>query len=190
MAETPDSEGKIAKLPSPPSAEETAFLNLNTRLDEIDIRILAVLQREGRITKADLAERVHLSPSACHERMRRLEKKKIIRSYHAVVDLKRLMPVTHFFTEMTLANHRYADFVRFEQYIMECQEVVECHALGGGIDYILKIITPTVERYQLLIEEMLEAQIGIDRYFTYVVTKPIKSIGQLSVDQLLRANSP
>ncbi len=157
-------------------------------LDETDVRILAILQREGRITKADLAQRVHLSPSACLERMRRLEKKKIITSYHAVVDVKRLIPLTQFYTEVTLTNHRYGDFVKFEQHVREMREVVECHALGGGIDYILKIITHTIEDYQVLVERMLEAQIGIDRYFTYVVTKPIKSLGQFPVENLLRAD--
>jgi Lrp/AsnC family transcriptional regulator of ectoine degradation len=154
-------------------------------LSEIDVRILATLQRDGRISKAALAEKVNLSPSACHERMRRLEKQKIIVSYHATLNLRALAQLQTFLTEVTLKTHHAYDFRRFESYVQEVPEIVECHALGGGIDYILKIVATDVDRYQALIDQLLEAEIGIDRYFTYIVTKPVKSLPQFQVDNLL-----
>ena len=65
-------------------------------------------------------------------------------------------------------------------------EVVECHALGGGIDYLLKLVSPNVAHYQAVIDRMLDANVGVDRYFTYVVTKLVKSQYQMAIDSLLR----
>jgi Lrp/AsnC family transcriptional regulator of ectoine degradation len=154
-------------------------------LDRTDVQILAVLQRNGRISKAALAEQVHLSPSACFERMRRLEKHKVILSYHANVNLRALTHLQLFLTEISLKTHYAADFRRFETYIAGVPEIVECHALGGGIDYIMKVVTRDVDAYQTLVDRMLEAEIGIERYFTYVVTKPVKCLPQYAVENFL-----
>jgi Lrp/AsnC family transcriptional regulator of ectoine degradation len=151
-------------------------------LDRVDLRILAALQRNGRISKVELANLVNLSPSACLERMRRLEKRKLILSYHANVNLAALMPIQLFLTEITLGGHRAVDFSRFERSIEKVQQVVECHALGGGIDYILKIIAPDVPAYQSLIDDLLAQEIGIERYFTYVVTKVVKNVRELPLE--------
>lgn len=155
-------------------------------VDQIDIRILSILQRDGRISKTALAEMVCLSPSACLDRMRRLERKKLIQSYHAHLNFKALFGVTHFFTTIMLRTHRQSDFSMFEQYVRKVDEVVECHALGGGIDYLLKLVSPNVEHYQAVIDRMLDANVGVDRYFTYIVTKPVKTQHQMSVDSLLK----
>ncbi|MGE0718920.1 MAG: Lrp/AsnC family transcriptional regulator [Alphaproteobacteria bacterium] len=154
-------------------------------LSEADVRILATLQREGRISKSALAAKVNLSASACFERMRRLEKQKVILSYHANLNLRALAQLHTFFTEVTLKSHHAYDFRRFEGLILTVPEIVECHALGGGIDYVMKVVTRDVEEYQALIDRLLEAEIGIDRYFTYIVTKAVKSLPQVQVDNLL-----
>lgn len=151
-------------------------------LDRADIRILAALQRNGRITKIELAKLVNLSASACLERMRRLEKAKIILSYHANIDLAAVMPIQMFLTEITLGGHRAADFARFERRVEKLSQVVECHALGGGIDYLLKVVTSDVPAYQALIDDLLGQEIGIERYFTYVVTKVVKSLPQFPLE--------
>lgn len=145
-----------------------------TGLDPIDLRILATLQREGRITKLALADRVGLSASPCWERLRRLESAGIIAGYHARVAVRLLGPVATVFAEVTLGSHRQADFARFEAAVREVPEIVECWALGGGVDYLLKVVTRDVDAYQRLIDGLLAAELGIDRYFTYVVTKPVK----------------
>jgi Lrp/AsnC family transcriptional regulator of ectoine degradation len=144
------------------------------KLDPFDLRILAEVQRDGRITKLALAERVGLSPTPCWTRLDRLERAGIITGYHARIALRRVAPFAQVFVEVTLGAHRQADFDRFEQAVHEIVEVVACWAVGGGIDYILKVITRDIDSYQRLIDELLQRDIGIDRYFTYVVTRTVK----------------
>ena len=86
--------------------------------------------------------------------------------------------------EAELDSHRAEDFSRFEQAIIDYPEILECWAVGGGIDYLLKIIVRDVDSYQRLGDGMLEAQIGLRRYFTYVVTKSVKCETALPVDVL------
>ena len=76
---------------------------------------------------------------------------------------------------MILKQHRYDDFQRFESAILKVEEVVECYATGGGIDYLLKVVAPSIDAYQRLIDRLLLAEIGIDRYFTYIVTRAVKA---------------
>lgn len=151
-------------------------------LDRADIRILAALQQNGRISKVELAKLVNLSASACLERMRRLEKKKLILSYHANIDLAAVMPIQMFLTEITLGGHRAVDFWKFEQCVAKLPQVIECHALGGGIDYLLKVVASDVPAYQLFVDDLLSKEIGIERYFTYVVTKVVKSLPQFCLE--------
>jgi Lrp/AsnC family transcriptional regulator of ectoine degradation len=146
-----------------------------TRLDGIDLKILTTLQAEGRITKAALAEAVSLSPTPCWERLKRLEKAGLIKGYRAEIDLDRLGRPATILVEVILKQHRYEDFQRFEGAIMKVEEVVECYATGGGIDYLLKVVAPSIDAYQRLIDHLLLAEIGIDRYFTYIVTRAVKA---------------
>ena len=144
------------------------------KLDAHDIRILATLQRDGRITKLKLAEAIGLSPSPCWERMRRLQEAGYIRGFHADVDVARVVHITTVFVEVTLNRHEAEDFARFERAVQEVPEIVECQAIGGGADYIMKVVTLDIEHYQRLIDDLLAAKVGIGRYFTYIVTKPVK----------------
>jgi Lrp/AsnC family transcriptional regulator, regulator of ectoine-degradation genes len=144
------------------------------KLDDRDIKILSILQREGRIPKAALAERVNLTPTPCWERLKRLEDAGIIESYGARISMRAFGPLTVVFVEIELESHQAEDFARFEAAIGKIDQIVECWAVGGGIDYMLKIIMPDLEAYQQLIGDMLAAKIGVNRYYSYVVTMPIK----------------
>ncbi|WP_198663078.1 Lrp/AsnC family transcriptional regulator [Cohaesibacter intestini] len=157
---------------------------LGLKLDDRDIAILAILQTEGRITKAALAQRVNLSPTPCWERLKRLEQAGIIESYEARLSLKAFGALSIILVEVELDSHRAEDFDRFELAVQSYPEILECWAVGGGLDYILKIVTKDVDHYQRLIDHMLEANIGLRRYFTYVVTKPVKSTAALPLDKL------
>lgn len=141
------------------------------KLDRIDVKILAELQRNGRITNAALAAAVGLSQSPCLQRLRRLESAGYITGYAAEVDLSRLTETITVFTEVTLSDHRADDFSRFEAGIARFDDVVECHLVSGGYDYLLKFISPSVAGYQATVERILDAQIGIDKYFSYIVIK-------------------
>jgi DNA-binding Lrp family transcriptional regulator len=75
------------------------------------------------------------------------------------------------FTEVTLADHRREDFIKFEKAIREVDAVVECHLASGGYDYLLKFVARSVSHYQSIVEELLERDIGIEKYFSYVIIK-------------------
>lgn len=145
------------------------------KLDERDLDILAILQKEGRITSAALAARVNLSPTPTWERVKRLEKAGIIEGYGARIAPGVFGPSTIVFMEAELESHRTADFARFEAAVQEVPEIVECWAVGGGIDYLIKVAARDVDAYQRLVDRLLTAEIGLKRYYTYVVTKPVKS---------------
>jgi DNA-binding Lrp family transcriptional regulator len=141
------------------------------RLDRIDLNILAQLQRNGRMTNVDLAQAVGLSPSPCLQRTKRLESAGYITAYSAQVDLAKLGETVMVFTEVTLADHRREDFRKFETIVGALDEMVECHLVSGGYDYLLKFITRGVAHYQQVMEGLLERDAGIEKYFSYIVIK-------------------
>ena len=144
------------------------------RLDRYDIKILQILNREGRITKSNLAQEINLSISPCWERVKRLEKNGIIVGYGARINADVLIKRSPVLLEVTLKQHIAQTFAKFEATVLNCDEVVECYATGGGVDYILKIMCESIDQYQSLIDSWLTADLGIERYFTYIVTKTIK----------------
>ena len=155
------------------------------KLDAIDLKILDAIQRDGRITKLALAEKVELSPTPCWMRLRRLEKAGIVSGYHAKVAIRTIAPVATVLMEVTLGAHRQADFDRFERAIRETPEIVACWSVGGGVDYVLKVMARDIDAYQRLVDGLLEREIGIDRYFTYIVTKTVKEETVLPVAELI-----
>lgn len=146
------------------------------KLDDRDLKILSVLQQDGRIPKNQLAAQVNLSPTACWERLKRLEEQGVIEGYGARLCLGKLGSISTIFMQVELVSHRAEDFERFENAVMEREEIIECWAVGGGIDYFLKLVCSGVDAYQRLVDEMLAAEIGLRRYYTYVVTKPVKDV--------------
>ena len=141
------------------------------KLDRIDINILAQLQQFGRITNIELAEAVSLSASPCLVRVKRLEKEGYLTSYNARVDISKLIETRTIFTEVTMEKQRQSDFARFEQKIASVEEVMECHLISGGYDYLLKFLTTGVSHYQRVIESILAGDFGVDKYFSYIVIK-------------------
>lgn len=155
------------------------------KLDARDIAILRVLTREGRISKTALAERVGLSPTPCWERLRKLERAGLIEGYGARIALRKLGPHVTVFVAAELAGHTAASFRSFEAAVERHEEIVGCWALGGGFDYLLQIVTRDIDAYQRLIDALLDAGIGMARYFTYIVTKPVKAPGGIPFEALL-----
>lgn len=159
------------------------------KLDQIDLKILDAVQRDGRITKLALADKVGLSPTPCWMRLRKLEKAGIVAGYHARVAMRAVAPIATVLMEVTLASHRQADFDRFERVIRDVPEIVACWSVGGGVDYLLKVMARDIDAYQRLVDALLEREIGIDRYFTYIVTKTVKEEVALPLADLLPAPS-
>lgn len=146
------------------------------RLDDRDIAILATLAREGRISKTDLAARVNLSPTPCWERMKRLEKAGLIRGYRAEIDLTGLGPHVQVFVTVELDSHRAESFQIFERTIERMDEITGCWAIGGGYDYLMLVIASDITAFQALMDGLLESRAGVRRYFSYIVTKPVKDL--------------
>src|SRR5688500_16834015 len=144
------------------------------RLDTIDLRILEAVQQDGRITKLALAAKVGLSPTPCWMRLRKLEKAGIVSGYHARVALRVIAPITTVLMEVTLGRHRQADLDRWDRAGRDIPEIVACWSVGGGVDYVLKGVARDVDAYQRMVDALLEREIGIDRYFTYIVTRTVK----------------
>ncbi|WP_214471204.1 Lrp/AsnC family transcriptional regulator [Mesorhizobium sp. dw_380] len=155
------------------------------KLDAIDLKILDAIQRDGRITKLALAEQVGLSPTPCWMRLRKLEKAGIVSGYHARIAMRVVAPVATVLMEVTLASHRQADFDRFERVIRDIPEIVACWSVGGGVDYVLKVMARDIDAYQRLVDALLDREIGIDRYFTYIVIKTVKDELALPIADLL-----
>lgn len=155
------------------------------KLDRIDINILSTLQTQGNITNVNLAEAVGLSPSPCLQRVKRLEKAGYIQNYRAVINLKKLAEHVTVFTEVTLADHRRKDFVRFESEIRKHDNVVDCYLLSGGYDYLLKFVARGVSQYQEIMEDLLERNLGIDKYFSYIVIKPVVEKHSVPIQDLV-----
>src|SRR5690554_6092867 len=109
-------------------------------LDATDRRILTVLQKNGRITNAELSERVNLSASACHRRVQRLEAEGYVRGYVALLDTRKLGRPTTVFVEITLAGQSDEVLVAFEREVARIPDVLECHLMAGTADYLLKVL--------------------------------------------------
>ncbi|MBL3569853.1 Lrp/AsnC family transcriptional regulator [Rhodovulum sp. BSW8] len=141
------------------------------KLDRIDIKILSELQKNGRITNVELAELVNLSPSPCLMRVKKLQAAGYITGYSAQIDLAKLGETLTVFTEVTLKNHRHIDFSRFQQTVAKIESCIECHLVSGGYDYLLKFVTAGIVDYQTIMESLIDRDIGIDKYFSFVVIK-------------------
>ncbi|NDV51601.1 MULTISPECIES: Lrp/AsnC family transcriptional regulator [unclassified Salipiger] len=146
-----------------------------TRLDSRDIAILATLSREGRIAKTELAARVNLSPTPCWERMKRLEKAGLITGYRAEIDLAALGPHVQVFVTVELDSHRAESFQLFERTVARIDEITGCWAIGGGYDYLMQVVSSDVAAFQALMDGLLESRAGVRRYYSYIVTKPVKN---------------
>lgn len=109
-------------------------------IDQTDRRILRVLQKHGRMTNAELAEHINLSPSACHRRVQRLEKDRVITGYVALLNARELDRRTIVFVEITLSGQAEEVLEAFEKEIALVPDVLECHLMAGAADYLLKVV--------------------------------------------------
>jgi Lrp/AsnC family transcriptional regulator, regulator of ectoine-degradation genes len=153
-------------------------------IDAADIRILCAVQQHGQLSKTKLSELVNLSPTPCWVRFNRLKEAGLIRGYHADIAIDKIADVTRVVVTVSLKEHRKSDFNRFEAHINQVDEIVECIATGGGMDYVLKVVTLSLSGFQNVMEELLSAELGIDRYMTYITTREIKS-AQLNLANLM-----
>jgi len=158
-------------------------MNGMLKLDKTDIDILILLQKNGRLSNVALADAVALSPSPCLQRVKRMEKAGLIESYEATINLKMIANALTVFTEVTLSGHERNDFVRFEKAMATVPELMECHLITGGYDYLLRFVARNIEHYQEIILSVIDANVGIGKYFSYIVINSpvIKKTAPLSL---------
>lgn len=130
-------------------------------LDQVDRRILAVLQRQGRISNAELSEAVNLSASACHRRVQRLEAEGYIRNYVALLDARKLGVPTTVFVEITLQAQADDVLDAFEKAVARIPDVLECHLMAGTADYILKVVAENTEDFARIHRQHLTRLPGV-----------------------------
>lgn len=150
-------------------------------LDRTDYKILRRLQEDGRITNADLARSVNLSPTPCLERVRRLEADGYILNYVALLNPDRLGAGVVVFIQVQLDRTSPGVFERFKKQVNLCPEVVECHMVAGGFDYLLKVRTSSMVEYREFLGQTLAQMSDIKQTHTYVVMEQVKSTHAISV---------
>lgn len=132
-------------------------------LDEFDRQILAELERDGALTSAALAERIGLSPSACHRRVKAMETSGVIEGYAAILSEKALGRGATVFVAVTLEDQRSETMARFERAVSLCREVQDCHLMTGESDYLLRIVIADDDRYERVHQETLSRLPGVRR---------------------------
>ncbi|MEI8634775.1 winged helix-turn-helix transcriptional regulator [Vibrio sp. PP-XX7] len=162
-------------------------MQTEARLDRIDINILTQLQKNGRMTNVKLADAVGLSASPCLQRVKRLEQSGFIQSYKAFLNIAKITEYVIVFTEVYLNGHKREDFIKFETNLRQVEEVMECHLISGGYDYLVRFVTRNIAHYQSIMEDMVDRNIGIAKYFSYIVIKSPVMREDMPLKQLLRA---
>lgn len=152
------------------------------KLDSIDLRILAELQAEGRITNVALAKRAEITPPPCLRRVRALEKAGLIRSYHADLDASALGYQLTAFAFVGLSSQAEADLKAFEQQVRAWPLVRECYMLSGEIDFLLKCVARDLPTFQAFVTDQLTAAKNVASVKTALAIRPSKREPGVPVD--------
>jgi Lrp/AsnC family transcriptional regulator, leucine-responsive regulatory protein len=155
--------------------------NTHQGLDRIDRQILRKLQSDGRLSLTALAEEIHLTVSPCLERVRRLENEGYIRGYAALLDPEKLGRPLLAFVEVRLDRTTPDIFDRFKSAISGIDEVLECHMVAGGFDYLIKIRVQDMAAYRRFLGNRLTALPGVTQTHTYVVMEEVKATHALTI---------
>ena len=148
-------------------------------LDRTDLRLLALLQRNGRATNADIAAQVNLSPSACLRRIQRLESAGVVAGYAARLDPKALGLGLQAFVRVQLEKHGAPGIERFVRAVQDWDEVVACHALTGDMDYLLHVYVRDLEHFsRFLLDRLLDAS-GVADVNSSFVLRTVKGFSGL-----------
>lgn len=156
----------------------------SAKLDKIDMRILQILQKDGRITNQNLAEQVNLSPSSCLQRVRRLEKADVIASYQAHLNLASIARHIICMATVSVKNHTQEEFSAFETLIKSIPEVVECYTVSGESDFLMKIVCPDMKRYVEINEQLVgnsRYQVTINSYVVMKENKPFRGVDLITL---------
>jgi Lrp/AsnC family leucine-responsive transcriptional regulator len=153
-------------------------------MDPTDREILRLLQEDGRLTNAALAERVHLSASPCLRRLKRLEGDAVITGYRAVLDRRRVGLGLTVFVEIKVAGHTDETATDLQAKFAAMEEVIACHIVSGPADFLLEVVVPDLVHYERLLLGRLLKLPGVADVRTNVAIRTVKSDGPLPLGQL------
>ncbi len=143
-------------------------------LDTMDHKILAVLASDGRITVTDLADAVGLSKTPCQIRLRRLQDTGVIKGFQAIMDTAKLGLDHVAFTEVKLSDTRERALEEFNAQVRRIPEVEECHMIASRFDYLLKVRTPDIRRYRIVLGEKISSLPHVASTSTFVSMESVK----------------
>jgi Lrp/AsnC family transcriptional regulator len=126
---------------------------MSTALGSLDRQILELMQQNADLSASEIAERVGLSQSPCWRRINRMQEEGLIRGKFAALDRKRLNLDVVVFADVRLSSHGWENLAEFEQAMESRPEVLECYTMAGATDYLLKIVAPDIQRYELFVRE-------------------------------------
>lgn len=147
---------------------------MKAKLDNIDRKIIELLQYDSNITNAQLAQEIGLSPAPTLERVKKLETQGVIKSYHAVIDLASVGLGVSTFVMCTLKGHNKENIEKFISAIKNIEEVIECHHVTGQADFILKVVAPDIPAYQSLMLEKVSNIEVVDSLQSTVILSTFK----------------
>ncbi|VTU39419.1 Leucine-responsive regulatory protein [Variovorax sp. PBS-H4] len=154
-----------------------------TELDRIDRRILEILQRQGRIPMTELAQQIGLSTSPCTERVRRMEREGVITGYYARIDPQAVGKTLLVFVEITLSSKSADVFDKVRTELLHVPEVMECHLVSGGFDYLVKARLRAMSDYRRLLGDLLKKLPVTAESNSYVVMEEVKESLYLPLDR-------
>ncbi len=154
-------------------------------IDQIDLKILSILQNDAKITNHELSNRVNLSPSSCLQRVRRLEEEKYIEQYMAHIDLDKVCRTVTVILTVSLHEHTNENFQTFNKAVTEFPEIVECYTVSGNFDYFLRAVCPDMKRYLILNDELIARMEGTANISGHVVLEYTKSFDGYAIEALV-----
>lgn len=152
------------------------------KLDSIDRRILDLLQRDGRITNAELAERINLSPSACLRRVRRLEEECVIDGYVARINQSAIGKPCDVFIQITLNSQSEESLQAFESAVRNCPDVLECYLMSGDADYLMRVIAADTADYERIHNGHLSRLPGVARIRSNFALRTVERRSVVNLD--------
>ncbi|MEL0629705.1 leucine-responsive transcriptional regulator Lrp [Psychromonas aquatilis] len=150
-------------------------------LDRIDRNILRELQKNGRISNVELSQKVGLSPTPCLERVKRLEKQKVITAYTALLDPDQLNASLLVYIELTLKRTNVDVFQRFNEAVKQFDSILECNLVSGDFDYLLKTRVADMSAYRKVLSETLQFLPDIKDSKSYVVMEEVKYLTSINI---------
>ncbi len=154
--------------------------SIEVGLDAVDRKILKILQQAGRISNAELAKQIHLSPPATHGRVKRLEQEGYIRGYVALLDRHQMGYDNLCFVELSLELHQHEKIQAILETITSWSEVLECHNVTGEYDYLLKVVVKNTQVLEHFISKKMIPLEGVAKIHTSLVLKEVKATTAIS----------